>query len=47
MDGCSQSQIHVKPMLQALSLCSSQMQANSDGEAVSVVHCAKANKSCY
>lgn len=22
MDGCSQSQIHVKPMLQALSLCS-------------------------
>lgn len=47
MDGCSQSKIHVKPVLQASSLCSGQMQANSDLEAVSVEHHAKANKSCY
>jgi len=47
MDGCSQSQIHVKPVPQASSPCSSQMQANSHLEAVSVEHGTKAKKSCY
>lgn len=49
MDGCSQSRINVRLMLQVSSLCCSQMQANTDSEAVSGEHSRqhKASKSCY